>query len=84
MAVGGGDTAVQESLYLTKFAKKVYLVHRRDRLRATKILQERVLNNDRIEIVWDSVPTEISGFFSVENVTLKNLKTDIITFYVTQ
>jgi len=64
MSVGGGDTAVQESLYLTKFAQKVYLVHRRDQLRATRILQERVFKNDRIEIVWDSVPTEINGFLN--------------------
>ncbi|RLF58067.1 MAG: thioredoxin-disulfide reductase, partial [Thermoplasmata archaeon] len=54
-AVGGGDTAVQESIYLTKFAKKVYLIHRRDQLRAAKILQERAFANDKIEMVWDSV-----------------------------
>ena len=75
IAVGGGDTAVQESLYLTKFAKKVYLVHRRDQLRATKILQERVLCNDKIEILWNHIPTKIDGFFNVENITLKNVKT---------
>ncbi len=78
VAVGGGDTAVQESLYLTKFAKKVFLIHRRDQLRATKILQERAFKNDKIEIVWDSVPTEISGFFSIENVGVKNVKTDAL------
>jgi len=76
VAVGGGDTAVQESLYLTKFAKKVYLVHRRDQLRATKILQERALCNDKIEILWDRVPTKIDGFFNVEKITLKNVKTE--------
>lgn len=75
VAVGGGDTAVQESLYLTKFAKKVYLIHRRDQLRATKILQERVFKNDKIEFVWDSVLTGIDGFFGIENVTVKNVKT---------
>ncbi|OQX63715.1 MAG: thioredoxin-disulfide reductase [Desulfococcus sp. 4484_241] len=75
-AVGGGDTAVQESLFLTKFAKKVYLIHRRDKLRATKILQERALKNDKIEFVWDSVVTEIGGgLTNVEKVTVKNLKT---------
>lgn len=75
VAVGGGDTAVQEAMFLTKFAKKVYLVHRRNELRAAKILQERVLNNEKIEMVWDSVVTGIEGFFSVEGVRIKNLKT---------
>lgn len=76
-AVGGGDTAVQESLYLTKFAKKVYLIHRRDELRATKILQERAFANDKIEFVWDSVVTDIEGgLMNVEKVALKNVKTD--------
>jgi thioredoxin reductase (NADPH) len=75
-AVGGGDTAVQESIYLTKFAKKVYLIHRRDQLRATKILQERAFENDKIEIVWDSVVTGIhGGLTNVENVAIKNVKT---------
>ncbi len=76
VAVGGGDTAVQESLYLTKFAKKVYLIHRRDQLRATKILQERAIANDKIEILWDSVLTSIDGMFNVEKVTVKNVKTN--------
>jgi len=76
-AVGGGDTAVQESLYLTKFAKKVYLIHRRDELRATKILQERALANDKIELVWDSEVTDIEGgLMNVEKVALKNVKTN--------
>jgi thioredoxin reductase (NADPH) len=76
VAVGGGDTAVQESVFLTKFAKKVYLIHRRDQLRATKILQERALANEKIEMVWDTVVTGIEGFFSVEGVNIKNLKTN--------
>lgn len=75
VAAGGGDTAVQESLFLTKFARKLFLVHRRDQLRATKILQERAFNNDRLEIIWNSVLTEIRGTSSVENVVLKNLTT---------
>ncbi len=74
-AVGGGDTAVQESLYLTKFAKKVYLIHRRDNLRAEAILQERALDNDKIEFVWDSVLSEINGLTQVENISLQNVKT---------
>jgi len=74
-AVGGGDTAVQESLYLTKFAKKVYLIHRRDQLRAETILQERAFANDRIEILWDSVLTRIDGLSNVEEVTVANVRT---------
>ncbi len=76
VAIGGGDTAVQEAIFLTKFADKVYLIHRRDELRATKILQERALKNDKIEIVWDSVATGIDGFFGVEGVNVKNVKTN--------
>lgn len=76
VAVGGGDTAVQEAIFLTKFAKKVYLVHRRDELRAEKILQERAFENDKIEFVWDSIATGIDGFFGVEGVKVKNLKTN--------
>ena len=75
--VGGGDTAVQESIYLTKFAKKVYLIHRRDELRATKILQERAMANDKIEIMFDSVLTGIyGGLTNVEKINVKNLKTE--------
>jgi thioredoxin reductase (NADPH) len=74
-AVGGGDTAVKESLFLTKFVEKVYLIHRRDRLRAEMILQEQALANEKIEIIWDSVLTGIQGFTNVENITVQNVKT---------
>lgn len=75
-AVGGGDTAVQESLFLTRFVKKLYLIHRRDALRATRILQERALANEKIEIKWDSVLTSISGSDAgVERITIENVKT---------
>lgn len=76
VAIGGGDTAVQEAIFLTKFAKKVYLVHRRDELRAAKILQERAFENNKLEIIWDSVAIGIDGFFGVEKVTIKNVKTN--------
>ena len=74
-AVGGGDTAVKESLFLTRFVEKVYLIHRRDRLRAEMILQEQALANEKIEIIWDSVLTGIQGFTNVENITVQNVKT---------
>ena len=74
-AVGGGDTAVKESLFLTKFVKKVYLIHRRDRLRAEMILQERALADEKIEIIWNSVLTGIKGLTNVENITVQNVKT---------
>ncbi len=73
--VGGGDTAVQEALYLTKFAKKVYLIHRRRKLRAARILQERLFNNDKVEVVWSSVVEEILGEDMVQGLRLRNLET---------
>jgi thioredoxin reductase (NADPH) len=72
--VGGGDTAVQEALYLTRFAKKVYLIHRRKKLRAAKILQERVFQNDKVEIIWSSVVEEVLGDSLVDGVKLRNLE----------
>ncbi len=74
-AVGGGDTAVQESIFLTKFVKRVYLIHRRDQLRATKILQKLAFANDKIEFIWDSVLISIDGLTNVEKITVKNVKT---------
>ena len=74
--VGGGDTALQEALYLTKFASKVSIIHRRDKLRAEKILQEQVFNNEKISFIWDSIVEKIEGNDIVENLKLKNKKTD--------
>jgi thioredoxin reductase (NADPH) len=73
--IGGGDTAVEEALFLTKFASKIYLVHRRDKLRATKLLQERAWEEEKIEIIWDSIPKTIVGEAGVEGIDLKNVKT---------
>ena len=75
--VGGGDSALQEALYLTKFATKVNLIHRRDQFRAAKILQEKVFAEPKINIIFDSVVEKISGNLSVEQITLKNVKNNI-------
>lgn len=74
--IGGGDSAVEEATFLTKFARKVYMVHRRDTLRASKIMQDRAFANPKIEIIWDSVVTEVIGDSIVRQVRIKNLKTD--------
>ncbi|MEW5734894.1 MAG: thioredoxin-disulfide reductase [Thermodesulfobacteriota bacterium] len=74
-AVGGGDSAVQESIFLTRFVDRVYVIHRRNELRAARILQERALANPKITFVWDSVVTEIKGDNDVNAVTVKNVKT---------
>ncbi len=76
VVVGGGDAAVEEAIFLTRFAAKVYLVHRRNRLRAQKVVQQRAFENDKIEIVWDSVVTEVLGEDQVTGVRLKNVKTE--------
>lgn len=74
--VGGGDTAAEEALFLTRFAKKVYIVHRRDALRATKVLQDRLHANDKIEIFWNSAVQAVSGDTSgVTAAELKNVQT---------
>jgi thioredoxin reductase (NADPH) len=77
--VGGGDSAVEEALFLTRFAEKVYLIHRRDKLRATQLLQSRTFENKKIEFVWDSVVTEIRGGKSLESVVTKDVKTEQIS-----
>jgi thioredoxin reductase (NADPH) len=75
LVVGGGDSAMEEAIFLTKFASKVTIVHRRNSFRASKIMQERALNHPKIEIVWDSVLTEIFGNGKVAGARLKNVKT---------
>ena len=73
--IGGGDTAVEEATYLTKFASRVFLIHRRDELRASKAMQTRALNNPKLELVWDTVLEDVLGEKFLEGVKLKNLKT---------
>jgi len=73
--VGGGDSAVEEGIFLTKYGSKVYVIHRRDELRAAKIIQERAMKNEKMEFMWDSVVERINGTAKIESLTLKNLKT---------
>jgi len=73
--VGGGDTAAEEALYLAGLCKKVYLIHRRDELRASKIMQERLTRKENVEILWSHVPKEIVGEKAVEGVILEDVKT---------
>jgi len=72
---GGGDAAVEEGMFLTKFGKKVILIHRRDELRAQKIIQERAFKNPKMEFIWDSVVESINGDDKVRTLTIKNVKT---------
>lgn len=74
--VGGGNAAVEEGCYLTKFANKVYIIHRRDTLRADKIVQQRAFDNDKVEFIYDTVPVEIKGSDSVESFVVRNVKTN--------
>ena len=73
--IGGGDTALEEAMFLTKFASKVYLVHRRDEFRASKIMADRAKNTEKIEIIWDSVVEEVLGEDAVTGMRIKNVKT---------
>jgi thioredoxin reductase (NADPH) len=74
--VGGGDTALEEALFLTRFATRVFVIHRRDSLRASKIMQERALAHEKIEFVWDSVVDRVLGDEFVTGVRTRNVKTD--------
>jgi thioredoxin reductase (NADPH) len=82
LVIGGGNTAVEEALFLTNFASKVTLVHRRDSLRAEKILQDRLLKNPTIEVVWDTVLDDITGGenpLKVTHARLRNVKTGAVS-----
>ena len=76
VVVGGGDSACEEATYLTKFGSVVYLIHRRDKLRASKIMQERVMKNPKIKIIWDSAVIEALGDNVLQKVKVQNLKTN--------
>lgn len=73
--VGGGDAAVEEGMYLTKFGSKVHIIHRRDKLRAEKIIQKRAFDNPKMEFIWDTVITKVNGTDKIESIDLKNIKT---------
>lgn len=79
LVIGGGDTAMEEATFLTKFASKVTVVHRRDELRASKAMQHRAFNNEKIEFMWDSELIEVLGDSVVEGAKVKNLKTGEVT-----
>ena len=72
VVVGGGDTAMEEALFLTKFASKINIVHRRDEFRASKIMAQRAIDHDKINVIWNSVVTDIKGDTTVESVTIEN------------
>jgi thioredoxin reductase (NADPH) len=76
LVIGGGDTAVEEATYLTKFASKVYMIHRRDELRASKIMQERALRHKKIAVVWNTVLVDALGDSVVSGARLRNVKTN--------
>jgi thioredoxin reductase (NADPH) len=77
LVVGGGDSALEEGLFLTRYVNSVKIIHRRDELRAGAILQKRAFNNPKVEFVWDAIVTEIKGDGIVDKVTLKNVKTGV-------
>lgn len=79
IVVGGGDSALEEGVFLTKFASRVRIIHRRDQLRAGFTLQERAKRNEKIDFVWDTVVTEVNGDGAVESVQVKNVKTDEVS-----
>ena len=83
VVVGGGDTAMEEASFLTKFARKVTIVHRRDEFRASKIMQERALANPKIDVVWNTVVDEITGNGAVNGVKLRNVNDGTVNDFAT-
>jgi thioredoxin reductase (NADPH) len=84
VVVGGGDSALTEALFLTKFAKEVTIIHRRDALRATKIYQERAFANPKIKFLWNSVIQEIKGDHTVQSILVKDVKTGVMKEFETE
>jgi thioredoxin reductase (NADPH) len=86
--VGGGDSAIEEATFLTKFAEKVILIHRRDELRASKIMQDRAFANEKLEIMWDTVVEDLIGTERLEGAAVRNVKTgetstlDVTGFFI--
>ncbi len=79
--VGGGDTAVEEAIFVSKFARKVHIIHRRDELRAAKSIQEKAFANEKIDFIWDSEVVEIKGQGLVNEIVIRNRKTEKLTEY---
>ena len=84
VVVGGGDSALEEGVFLTKFASRVRIIHRRDQLRAGYALQQRAMRNEKIEFIWDTVVTAINGDDAVESVQIKNVKTNEVSTLPTE
>jgi len=84
IVVGGGDSAMEEALFLTKFAARVTVVHRRDEFRASKIMATRVLEHDKIDVMWNTVVDEVLGDTSVEGVRLRDVETGVVEDFATQ
>jgi thioredoxin reductase (NADPH) len=83
VVVGGGDTAMEESTFLTKFANKVSIVHRRDEFRASKIMQDRALSNPKVDVIWDTEVDEVTGDDAVTGVKLRNVRSGNVTDFPT-
>jgi thioredoxin reductase (NADPH) len=79
VVIGGGDTALEEAIFLTKLAKSVIVIHRRNELRATKILQQRAFQNPKISFLWNTIVEDIIGQNKVEGIKIRNTKTDKVT-----
>lgn len=84
VVIGGGDTAMEEATFLTRFASKVTVIHRRESLRASKIMQERAMANPKIEFIWNTAVEEVLGEDAISGLRLRNLKTDEVSEYPTQ